>query len=599
MPVIPEKLSPVIQSLPELPGVYQYYDKDNTIIYVGKAKNLKKRVASYFRKDHESGKTELMVRKIAAIRTIVVNSELDALLLENNLIKKYQPKYNVMLKDDKTYPWICIKNERFPRIFSTRKMIRDGSQYFGPYPSGRTMHILLDLIAKLYPLRNCNYHLTDENIRKKKFKVCLEYHIGNCKGPCEGLQDEKDYDRDIGLIREIVKGNFSSALRGMKEKMKEYSEKLEFEKAQALKERIDLLDNYCSRSAVVSPVINNVDVCSIATDEKSAYANFLKVMNGAIVQGHTIEFKKKLDETKEELFDLAIIEFRQRYHSEANEVIVPFKPGTEMPGVEFIVPQRGDKKKLLELSERNVFYFRKEKEKQESLIDPERHSKRILATMMKDLRMKEEPKHIECFDNSNFQGDHAVAAMTVFRNAKPSKKEYRHFNIRSVSGPDDFASMEEVILRRYKRVLDEKLDLPQLIVIDGGKGQLSSALESLKKLELTGKVAVIGIAKKLEEIYYPEDPLPLYLDKRSETLRILQQLRDEAHRFGITHHRKKRSKSTIRTELNDIAGISDLSSEKLLRQFRSVKKIKECSEKELAVVIGKAKAKLVFGHFRK
>ena len=481
----PEHLSSLVRSMPDKPGVYQYFDKEGTILYVGKAKNLKKRVSSYFQKDHNNGKTEMLVRRISDIKYIVVETELDALLLENNLIKKYQPRYNVMLKDDKTYPWICIKNERFPRIFPTRKIIKDGSNYYGPYASVKMMHALLDLINKLYPLRNCNLALSQENIEKKKFKVCLEYHIGNCKGPCEGHQSEEDYNINIDLIKEIVKGNISSTIREMKQMMNAHAEKLEYEKAQVIKEKLELLERYQSKSSVVSPVINNVDVCSIKTDEKSAYVNFLKVMNGAIVQGHTIELKKKLDETEEELFEIALTELRQRFsESNATEIIVPFKPETEIPGVEFFIPQRGDKKKLLELSERNVEYYRKEKEKQENLIDPERHLKRIMQTMMKDLRMKVEPRHIECFDNSNFQGAYPVAAMTVFKNGKPSKKDYRHFNIKTVEGPDDFASMEEVIYRRYKRMLDEKQELPQLIVIDGGKGQLSSAINSLEKLDL-------------------------------------------------------------------------------------------------------------------
>ncbi|HEY6162098.1 MAG TPA: excinuclease ABC subunit UvrC [Bacteroidia bacterium] len=598
MPEAEENITALIRSLPDKPGVYQYFDKEGVILYVGKAKNLKKRVSSYFQKEHDNGKTELMVRKVCDIKYIVVETELDALLLENNLIKKYQPRYNVMLKDDKTYPWICIKNERFPRVFSTRKIIKDGSQYFGPYASVKTMNAYLELANKLYPLRNCNLNLSEENIEKKKFKVCLEYHLGNCKGPCEGLQTEEDYNTTISMIRDIVKGNISSVIRGMKQMMNDHAANLEFEKAQMVKEKLDLLERYQGKSTVVNPSIDNVDVCSIQTDEKSGYLNFLKVMNGSIVQGHTIELKKKLDESKEELFEIGLTELRQRFHSEAKEIIVPFQPEMEVPGVEFFVPQRGDKKKLLELSERNVEYYRKDKEKQEMLIDPERHTKRIMQTMMKDLRMQEEPRHIECFDNSNIQGAFPVAAMTVFKDGKPSKKDYRHFNIKTVEGPDDFASMEEVIYRRYKRVLEEKQPLPQLIVIDGGKGQLSSALNSLEKLDLRGRITIIGIAKKLEEIYYPGDPLPLYLDKRSETLRVIQHIRDEAHRFGITHHRKRRSKGTIRSELTEIKGISTGTAKKLLSHFKSVKRIREVSEAELAEVAGKAKAKIIFDHFK-
>jgi excinuclease ABC subunit C len=597
MPEASEHIAALVSAMPDKPGVYQYLDKDNIIIYVGKAKSLRKRVSSYFRKDLDSGKTEMLVRRIADIKYIVVETELDALLLENNLIKKYQPRYNVMLKDDKTYPWICIKNERFPRIFSTRNVIRDGSLYFGPYASVKTMNALLELVNKLYPLRNCTFNLTEENIEKKKFKVCLEYHIGNCKGPCEGLQTEDDYNQNITLIKDLVKGNINAVMREMKRRMDGFAAGLEFEKAQAIKEKLDLLERYQGKSTVVNPTIDNVDVYSIYADEKSGYVNFLRVMNGAIVQGHTIELKKKLDEPKEELFEIAITELRQRFHSEAKEIIVPFHPGIEIPGVEFLVPQRGDKRKLLELSERNVAYFRAEKLKQEMLTDPERHTRRIMATMMKDLRMKEEPRHIECFDNSNFQGSFAVAAMTVFKDGKPSKRDYRHFNIKTVEGPDDFASMEEVIYRRYKRVLEENQALPQLIVIDGGKGQLSAAVASLEKLGLRGKITIIGIAKKLEELYFPGDSLPLYLDKRSETLRVIQQIRDEAHRFGITHHRKKRAKGTIKTELDGIKGISSATSSKLLREFKSVKRIRELSPEEIAAVIGQAKARLVYDHF--
>ncbi len=552
-----EYINSIVKSLPDNPGVYQYFDSEGKIIYVGKAKNLKKRVSSYFNKDqHENGKTEILVRKIADIKFIIVDTELDALLLENNLIKKYLPRYNVLLKDDKTYPWICIKNERFPRVFATRNLIKDGSSYFGPYASGKLMNTVLDLIKQLFKLRNCNLNLTPENISASKFKVCLEYHIGNCKAPCVGNELEEEYNDTIANVREIVKGNITTVSRHLKEMLQQLVERMEFEKAHLVKEKIDLLDKFQSKSTVVSPTINNVDVFSIVSDERNAFVNFLKVMNGSIIQGHTVELKKKLDESNEELLTLAIAELRERFNSDSKEIIVPFALDTEFPGIDFVIPQRGDKKHLLELSERNVEYYRREKIKQESLVDPERHTKRILEQMKKDLRLTEEPRHIECFDNSNFQGAYPVAAMTVFKDAKPCKKEYRHFNIKTVEGPDDFASMEEVIYRRYKRVLDEKLSMPQLIVIDGGKGQLSSALESLDKLGLRGKVAIIGIAKRLEEIYFPGDSIPLYLDKRSESLKIIQQIRDEAHRFGITHHRSKRDKGTLKTELTEIKGIS-------------------------------------------
>ena len=594
----PEHLVHIIKSIPENPGVYQYYDIEEKLIYVGKAKNLKKRVSSYFTKEnHDQAKTAILVRKIVDIKYLVVDTEHDALLLENNLIKKYQPKYNVLLKDDKTFPWICVTNERFPRIFSTRKLIRDGSNYYGPYVSGRVLHAILDLTKKMYPLRNCRFSLIEKNIEAKKFKVCLEYHIGNCLGPCEGLQTEENYEIGISHIKTILKGNVGVVLKQLTAMLQEYVAVMQFEKAQELKERIKALENYQSKSTVVSATITNIDVFSIQSDEKSAYVNFFKVIDGAIVQGHTIEMKKRLDESDDDLLQMAVVELRIRFQSISPEVIVPFIPSVEIPGVEFTVPKIGDKKHLLELSVRNVGYYRKDKASRELLVDPDRHKKRILATMMKDLRLKEEPHRIECFDNSNFQGDFAVSAMTVFKDARPAKKEYRHFNVKTVIGPDDFATMEEVIYRRYKRVVDENLEMPQLIVIDGGKGQLSAAMKSLYKLGLNEKVAVIGIAKRLEEIYYPDDPIPLYLDKKSETLRVIQQIRDEAHRFGITHHRNKRSKETIKTQLTEIKGISDLTAQKLLNAFKSVLQIKEKSELELANVIGNAKGKLVWEYF--
>ncbi len=579
--------------------MYQYYDVEGKIIYVGKAKDLKKRVSSYFNKDQsENGKTQILVKKIVDIKFIIVDTELDALLLENNLIKKYQPRYNVLLKDDKTYPWICIKNERFPRVFTTRNVIKDGSTYFGPYASVKVMHTVLDLVKQLFKLRNCNLHLSEQNIKAKKFKVCLEYHIGNCKAPCVANESEEEYNQTISSIKEIIKGNISTVSKHLKSILHNHVEKLEFEKAHIIKEKIDALEKFQSKSTVVSPTITNVDIFSITSDEKTAYVNFLKVVNGSIIQGHTIELKKKLDESDQELLALSIVELRERFHSDAKEVIVPFDIETEFPGIDFIVPQRGDKKHLLELSERNVNYYKREKIKQESLIDPERHTKRILEQMKKDLRLTEEPRHIECFDNSNFQGAYPVAAMTVFKDCKPSKKDYRHFNIKTVEGPDDFASMEEIIYRRYKRVQEENQSMPQLIVIDGGKGQLSAALESLDKLGLRGKVAIIGIAKKLEEIYFPGDSIPLYLDKRSESLKIIQQIRDEAHRFGITHHRSKRDKGTLKTELTEIKGISDTTAQKLLSHFKSVKKIKEANEQELTEIIGKAKTKIILDFYK-
>ncbi|MEO6883985.1 MAG: excinuclease ABC subunit UvrC [Bacteroidia bacterium] len=595
---ISEHLDLILKSLPDNPGVYQYFDKEEKIIYVGKAKNLKKRVTSYFNKDkHESGKTAVLVRKICDIKYIVVDTELDALLLENNLIKKYQPRYNVLLKDDKTYPWICIKNETFPRIFSTRNVVKDGSSYFGPYASIKLMNTVLDLIRQLYTIRNCNLQLSEENIQKKKFKVCLEFHLGNCKGPCEGLETESEYNQSIREIKDIVRGNIHSVTRQLKQMMQDYAQQFQFEKAQILKDKIEILEKYQSKSTIVTPDINNVDVFSILTDEKSGYVNFLKVFNGAIIQGHTIELKKKLDESPEELLALAITELRQRFESDAKEIIVPFPMEMGIPEAVFFVPQRGDKKKLLDLSERNVKYYRQEKNRKEELLNPEARYTRILEQMKKDLRLTELPFHIECFDNSNIQGAFPVAAMTVFKNAKPSKKDYRHFNIKTVEGPNDFASMEEIIFRRYNRLIEEGQKLPHLIVIDGGKGQLSAAVKSLEKLDLMGKVGIISIAKRLEEIYYPGDSLPLYLDKKSETLRIIQQIRDEAHRFGITHHRNKREKNLVQTELTKIKGISDKTAEKLLRELKSVKNIKETSQAILADFVGISKAKIIFDYF--
>lgn len=592
-----EHIQTLLSALPDSPGVYQFYDKEDKLLYVGKAKSLKKRVSSYFQKDrHVSGKTSIMVRKVADIRTIVVDTEMDALLLENNLIKKHQPRYNVSLKDDKTYPWICIRNERFPRVFSTRKMIRDGSEYFGPYASGRLINTLLELINKLYKLRTCSLVLSEENITKKKFRVCLEYQIGNCKGPCEGFQSQEEYDQSVKEIRQILKGNIQTVIGHLRELMQTYAAEYRFEEAQSVKEKLESLEKFQRKSVVVNPSIHNVDVFSLVIEEDSAYVNFLRVMNGAIIQGHTVELKKKLEETPEELLELAMGELRSRFFSDAEEIIVPFAPEVEWPGISFTIPKIGDKKHLLSLSESNVRNYIREKRLQEEKQHPENRTLRLMEQMKKDLRLTELPKHIECFDNSNFQGAYPVAAMSVFRDGKPSKKDYRHFNIKTVEGPDDFASMEEVIHRRYKRMLDEALPLPQLIVIDGGKGQLSAAVSSLEKLGLRGKIAVIGIAKRLEELYYPDDPLPLYIDKKSETLRIIQQLRDEVHRFGITHHRKRRSKGVIKTELEEIPGIGPRTAEELLRKFRSVQRIKEAPLEALAALIGEAKAIRVKEH---
>lgn len=585
-----------LSTLPTTPGVYQFYDINEKILYVGKAKNLKRRVSSYFTKNHEYGKTKVLVKKIVHIKHIVVPTESDALLLENNLIKKYQPRYNVLLKDDKTYPWICIKNERFPRIFPTRNLVKDGSEYFGPYTSMKTVRVLLDLIKSVYPLRNCSYDLSDEKINAGKYKVCLEYHLGNCKGPCEGYQSAEEYQRQIVEIKEIVKGNFKSSVHYFKTQMKELASEMRFEEAQEIKEKVEVLENYQVKSTIVNPKINNVDVFSIISDESYAYINFLQLSHGAIIRSHTLELKKKLNESDEELLQLGIIEIRQRFKSHSTEIYLPFVVTVDKE-LKVTVPKLGDKKRILELSERNAKFFRMERFKQLKVTDPDRHTNRIMAQMKKDLRLSEEPRHIECFDNSNIQGSNPVAACVVFRNGKPYKKDYRHYNIKTVVGPDDYASMEEVVYRRYKRLIDEEQSLPQLIVIDGGKGQLSSALKSLDILGLRGKIAIIGIAKRLEEIYFPGDSIPLYLDKKSESLKIIQQLRNEAHRFGITFHRVKRSKAAINSELENIEGIGEKTTMELLKTFKSVKRIKEASLEQLAAIIGMSKAKKIHNTF--
>jgi len=593
---MPTSLEIQLKTLPDSPGVYQYYDKEDVILYVGKAKNLKKRVASYFTKNHENAKTRILVNKIVSIKHIVVETETDALLLENNLIKKYQPRYNIMLKDDKTYPWICIKKERFPRVFMTRRVIKDGSEYFGPYTNVRTVKVLLDLIRELYPLRTCNYDLSRDKIIAKKYKVCLEYHLGNCNGPCQDFQEEESYKETIKAIRNIIKGNFKESVDKFQEIMQLLAVKMEFEEAQKVKEKLNLLSNYQSKSTIVNPSINNVDVFSIISDESYGYVNFFKIANGSIIQSHTTEVKKKLDETDKRILELAAVEIRQRFNSTSKEVYVPFKIdlGTT---IKITVPKVGDKKKIIELSERNAKYYRQEQFKQIKIADPDRHVKRIMTQMQKDLRLSEEPRHIECFDNSNIQGTHPVAACVVFKDGKPTKKEYRHYNIKTVDGPDDFASMEEVVFRRYKRLLSEGQSLPQLIVIDGGKGQLSSALKSLDLLGLRGKIAIIGIAKRLEEIYYPGDSIPMYLDKRSETLKIIQFLRNEAHRFGITLHRNKRSKSAIQSELEQIPNIGKQTITSLLRKFKSAKRVKTATFKELEALVGEARAKKIYTYF--
>ncbi len=586
-----------IQSLPDAPGVYQYYDKEEKILYVGKAKNLKKRVSSYFNKIHDTAKTNVLVKKIVTIKHIVVPTESDALLLENNLIKNLQPRYNVLLRDDKSYPWLCIKKEPFSRVFSTRRLVKDGSEYFGPYTSFKTVFTILDMIKELYPLRTCNFDLNQKNIDNHKFKVCLEYHIGNCKGPCEGLESIENYQKEVDAIREILKGNFKESLKNFKKKMNELALNLHFEEAQKIKEKIEILENYQSRSTIVSPKVTNVEVFSIISDEGAAYVNFLQIAHGSIVRSHTMEIKKKLDESDEELLSLAIVELRERFHLLSKEIIVPFEVEVG-EHIKVTIPQLGDKKQLLDLSIRNSKFYRIEQLKQIQIIDPDRHTNRIMAQMQKDLRLQVEPRHIECFDNSNIQGTNPVAACVVFKDGKPSKKEYRHFNIKSVEGPNDFASMEEVVYRRYKRMLDENQPLPQLIIIDGGKGQLSSALKSIDALDLRGKIAIVGIAKRLEELFYPGDTAPLYLDKKSETLKVIQFLRNEAHRFGITFHRDKRSQSALNSSIETIPGIGEKTMLTLIQHFKSVKRLKLAAENEISAVVGVSKAKKITDFYK-
>jgi excinuclease ABC subunit C len=593
----PEEIKLKLRLLPEKPGIYQYFDASGTIIYVGKAKNLKKRVSSYFSKSHDNAKTTILVRKIEDIQYLVVETELDALLLENNLIKKYQPRYNIQLKDDKTYPWICIKKEPFPRVFTTRQVIRDGSQYFGPYANVKVMHTLLNLLKELYPLRTCSLDLAANKIVENRYKVCLEYHIGNCKGPCVGHQKQAEYDEYITQIQTILKGNISSVLTHLRKIMQEFAENYAFEEAQSVKEKIISLEKYQAKSTIVSPTVHEVDVVTLVSDEKNAFVNYLVINNGSIIHGFTAEVKKKLDETDAEILAYVLPEMRLRFDSQSKEVLLENELDLEIPGIQFFIPQRGDKKHLVELSARNAKFYRLEKLKQEKIKNPERHTERILEQMKKDLRLAELPIHIECFDNSNIQGTNPVSACVVFKDAKPSKQDYRHFNVKTVVGPDDFASMEEAVFRRYRRLLDENQPLPQLIVIDGGKGQLGAALKALEQLDLRGKIAIIGIAKRLEEIFFPGDSIPIYLDKRSETLKIIQHLRNEAHRFGITHHRNRRSKGAFQSELESIPGIGPKNLETLLKQFKTISVIKSASEESLAAVIGKAKGKLVWEYF--
>ena len=588
-----------LKIIPHSPGCYQFLDEKGKVIYVGKAKDLKRRVSSYFNKFQDNPKTRVLVKNIRQIKYIVVNSEEESFLLENNLIKQLKPRYNVMLKDDKTYPSIVVKNEYFPRVYKTRNIVRDGSKYFGPYTSVMSVNTLIDIFRKVYNVRTCRLNLTPENIAAGKFKVCLEYHIKRCQGPCEGYQSLEEYNKNIEEIVEILKGNVSIVEKQLQSKMQQYAEELRFEEAQALKEKYLLIQNFREKSQVVSNLNYNLDVFGYDEDENSAFINYLHVVNGAVVQAYTFEYRKKLDETREELLGLGIVEMRQRFGSESKEIIVPFLPDLTLSNVEFTIPQRGDKKKLLELSDKNVKQYKLDKLKKAEMLNPDQRATRILTTVQKDLHLKEIPWHIECFDNSNIQGTNPVASCVVFKKAKPSKKDYRHFNVKTVVGPDDFASMREIVERRYSRALNEGSPLPQLIVIDGGKGQLHAAVDSLQKIGLYGKIAVIGIAKRLEEIYFPEDPIPLYLDKNSETLKLIQQLRDEAHRFGITFHRQKRSKSQLTSEFDNIKGIGTETRKKLLTHFKSIKRLKEADEKKIIEVVGESKGKIIIDHFKK
>ena len=596
--MISDKIKSILKTIPTDPGVYRYYDDKGEIIYVGKAKNLKRRVSSYFNKQ-QSGKVKVLVSRIADIKFIVVDNEMEALLLENNMIKQYKPRYNIMLNDDKTYPWICVKNERFPRVFLTRKKVNDGSIYFGPYPSVMTARTLLEMLRQLYPIRNCKLILKEENINNGHYRPCLEYHIGNCKAPCDGSISEDDYREMIQNIKRVIKGNIQEVLKDMKAQMMDHASRLEFEQAQVIKDKYDILENYHAKSVVCSNSLFDMEVFSYEDAGNSFYVNYMKIVEGAIIQSHSFELKRKLDESVEELLSMAIVEIRQMMESHnIKEIIVPTELDIKLEGVKFTIPQRGEKLDILELSQRNAKQYRLDTEKLRTLVDPERHTKRILNQMKDDLNLPVLPEVIECFDNSNFQGDYAVAAMTQFVNAKPNKSGYRHFNIKTVEGPNDFASMEEIIYRRYRRLLDEEQRLPDLIVVDGGKGQLSSAVKILQQLGLFGKISIIGIAEKLEEIYFPGDSIPLYIDKRSETLKVIQHIRDEAHRFGITHHRKKFEKGFIHSELNDIKGIGKQTAEKLMLELKSVKNIKEASLETLEKIVGKAKAGIIYNYFR-
>lgn len=597
---VSDHIKSILKALPEKAGVYQFFEENGSILYVGKAKVLKNRVTSYFNKNkYESIKTKLMVKKIRDIKYSVVETESDALLLEDSLIKKFKPRYNILLKDDKSYSSIVIKNEPFPRVLSTRQILNDGSTYFGPYTSGKSLYSILDLIKELYPLRTCTLNLSKANIQAKKFKVCLEYHLGNCLGPCVGKQREEDYQQGVQHIKRIIKGEYLEAVKNLKKDMLLLASEQNFEQAQQLKERIQTLENFQAKSTIVNTDIDNVEVFSIASDAQSIYANYMHIVRGSIVHVYTAEVVRQLDETDEEVLAFVIRSFRERMKSQAKSALIPFDIHEKIPGLELHVPQRGDKKKLVELSLKNANHFLLEARKRAAFLDPERNTQRILETMKKDLRLPELPVHIECFDNSNIQGTNPVSACVVFKNAKPSKSDYRIFNIQSVVGPDDFASMREAVYRRYARLIQEEQPLPQLLIIDGGKGQLSSAMESLDLLGLRGKIAVIGIAKRLEEIFFPGDSIPIYLDKRSESLKIIQHLRNEAHRYGLSKHRQRRSKGAIHSELENIAGVGKKTIEKLLQHFSSVVRIKAATQKEIEQVVGEKIAEKIKNYFTK
>lgn len=593
------RIKNIISVMPEKPGIYQYFNKDGVIIYVGKAKNLKRRVSSYFNKNNQSIKTSMLVKHIEDLKYFIVESEEDALHLENSMIKEYQPKYNILLKDDKTYPWIVVKKEPFPRIFLTRTVVKDGSKYYGPYSNVNMAKVVLSLIKRLYPIRSCSFLLSNDRIKDGKYSKCLEFHIKNCNAPCVGLENSEKYDEYIKQARQILNGETTELSQILMQEMQQLSSELKFEEAQKIKEKFLLLENYRSKSVIVNSSVHNVDVFGYEDYEGTVYINYMNIREGAIVQSMTISYKKRIDEEKEDILALGVTELRERFESNAREVIVPFEFGVESKNYIVTVPQRGDKRHLLQISTKNAIQYRVDLTKQSEKLNPEQRTTRILTQLAKDFHLNELPRHMECFDNSNTQGTNPVSACVVFKNAKPSKKDYRHFNVKTVIGANDYATMQEVIHRRYKRLLDEGGELPQMIIVDGGKGQLSVAVETLKELGLYGKIAIVGIAEKLEEIYFPNDSVPLYIDKNSESLKVIQRMRDEAHRFGITHHRKKRSKAQVVSELDSIKGIGAKTKELLIKTFKSVKRIKEADYQDIANLIGKSKAEILIRGLKK